>query len=154
MTMGLAELQQQPKGEPRGKRQLHAVVLPYPAKGHSIPLLHFAKRLHSMDVVVTFVNTFNHLSKEHFRTLDGLGGSSMRVVPLGVTPPEGEGHQSLPYVEHVNELVTDAEVMVAELFAKNEDAPPACIISDMFLGWTQVSSFSCHFCNRFAMKSS
>lgn len=140
--MAIPELQHQPMEELRSKRQLHAVVLPYPAKGHSIPLLHFAKRLHSMDVVVTFVNTFNHLSREHFGTLDGLDDSSMRVVPLGVSPPEGEGSGSLPYVEHVHELVTDAEVMVAELFAANEGAPPACIVSDMFLGWTQVSRFA------------
>lgn len=140
MTIAFAELPQQAK-EVERKRKLHAVVLPYPAKGHSIPLLHFAKRLHSMDVVVTFVNTFSHLSTEHFRTLDGLDSSSMRVVPLGVTPPEGEGSGSLPYVKRVNELVSDAEVMVAKLFSENEDAPPACIISDMFLGWTQVSSF-------------
>lgn len=100
MTMALTELQQQAKKEPRSKGgKLHVVVLPYPAKGHSIPLLHFAKRLHSMDVVVTFVNTFSHLSRAHFRTLDVLESSTMRVVPLGVPPPEGEGTGNLPYVD-------------------------------------------------------
>lgn len=130
--MGAAEL-----GERKPK--LHVVVLPYPAKGHSIPFLHFAKRLHSMDVVVTFVNTFNHLSKEHFRTLDGLQDSgTMRVVPLGVTPKD-EGAGSLPYVEYVNDLVPDGELLMTQLLSEYPDAPPSCIVSDMFMGWTNVS---------------
>jgi len=138
MTVSLAELRQRRKAS---SRPLHVVVLPYPAKGHSIPLLHFAKRLHGMGVVVTFVNTFSHLSREHFRTLDGLDISAIRVVPLGVPPAEGEGEGGLPYAKHVNGLVPEAEAMVAELFAgKDEDDAPApdCIVSDMFLGWTQV----------------
>lgn len=140
MTVSLAELRQRRKAA--SPRPLHVVVLPYPAKGHSIPLLHFAKRLHGMGVVVTFVNTFSHLAREHFRTLDGLDISAIRVVPLGVPPAEGEGEGGLPYAKHVNGLVSEAEAMVAELFAGKDDdsdAPaPDCIVSDMFLGWTQI----------------
>lgn len=121
-----------------GKEKLHMVVLPYPAKGHSIPLLHFAKRLHSLGITVTFFNTFNHMTDEHFRTLDGLD-SSMRVVSLGTTPQEGEGKGSLPYVNHVNDLVGETEDLMQKLIVENPSAPPASIISDMFLGWTQAS---------------
>lgn len=136
MTITLVE---QPWEQSCIEKLLHVVVLPYPAKGHSIPLLHFAKRLHSMGVMVTFVNTFSHLAREHFRTLEGLDRSTMRVVPLGVPPREGEGTSSLPFIHHVNELVADSELLVEGLFSQPGDAPPACIVSDMFLGWTQVS---------------
>lgn len=136
MTVARRE-QRQVDGMRKGR--LHVVVLPYPAKGHSIPLLHFAKQLHSMGVFVTFVNTFNHLSNEHFRSIYGANedDNPMQVVPLGVTPPEGEGHTSLPYVNHVNTLVPETKILMTTLFARHEDAPPSCIVSDMFLGWTQ-----------------
>ncbi|KAG0606959.1 hypothetical protein M758_9G182500 [Ceratodon purpureus] len=123
--------------EPCKSKRLHAVLLPYPAKGHSIPLLHLAKRLHSMGVVVTFANTYNHLSEEDLRSCDGLH-SAIRVVLLGVPSPEWVGLESLPYSEHMEELVPEAERLVEELFTRHEDAPPACIISDMFLGCFQA----------------
>lgn len=81
--------------EPCKPKQLHAVLLPYPANGHSIPLLHLPKRLQSIGVVVTFANTYNHLFKEHFRTLDGLD-STIRAVSLGVPSPDWVGLESLP----------------------------------------------------------
>lgn len=93
-----------------------------------------------MGMVITFANTYNHLSKEHFRTLDGLD-SSIRVVPLGVPSPEWAELESLPYAEHVHELVPEVELLVEKLFARQADAPPACIISDMFLGCFQVIDF-------------
>lgn len=119
------------------KQRLHAVVLPYPARGHSIPLLHFAKRLHAMGVTVTFVNVFNHLSKEVFRSLEGLDLTALRVVPLGDCSLE-PGGGSLPYIRHTESLEPEAELLLESLFAQDPESPPACIISDMFLGWTQV----------------
>jgi hypothetical protein len=113
-----------------GKSQrLHAVVLPYPAKGHSIPLLHFAERLDAMGVTVTFVNAFNHLSEEVFRSLIGLEHASMRVVALGDSSVQ-PGGGTLPYLRHVESLEAEAELLLESLFD--------CIVTDMFLGWTQV----------------
>ena len=119
------------------KERLHAVVLPYPARGHSIPLLHFAERLHAMGVTVTFVNAFNHLSEEVFRSLKGLEHTSMRVVPLGDSSVQ-PGSGTLPYLMHVESLEPEAELLLESLFAQDPECPPDCIVSDMFLGWTQV----------------
>jgi hypothetical protein len=122
MTVSLAELLQQKKEAAR--KRLHVVVLPFPAKGHSIPLLQFSSRLHSMGVVVTFVNTFSHLSKEHFRTIEALVDiRGIRVMPLGVLPAEGEGRGGLPCAAHVKRLVPDAEVLLAELFFREGRRP-------------------------------
>lgn len=118
-------------------QRLHAVVLPYPAKGHSIPLLHFAERLRAMGVTVTFVNVFNHLSEEVFRSLKGVEHTSMRVVPLGDSSVQ-PGGGSLPYVKHIESMEPEAELLLESLFAQDPELPPDCIVSDMFLGWTQV----------------
>jgi hydroquinone glucosyltransferase len=142
---------------------LHAIILPYPARGHSIPLLHFAKHLHSLGVTVTYVNVFNHLSKDVFDMLDinateeadGEEGKddqdhsngnrskssrrSIRVVQLGVPPVQTKAVKNLPYVREVDTLVEATEEMMEKLFAENRAAPPACLVSDMFLGWTQAS---------------
>jgi hydroquinone glucosyltransferase len=143
---------------------LHAIILPYPARGHSIPLLHFAKHLHSLGVTVTYVNVFNHLSKDVFDMLDvnateeeeeeeeekddqdhsnrnrsKSSRRSIRVVQLGVPPVQTKAVKNLPYVREVDTLVEATEEMMEKLFAENEAAPPACLVSDMFLGWTQAS---------------
>ncbi|CAK9213508.1 unnamed protein product [Sphagnum troendelagicum] len=140
---------------------LHVIILPYPARGHSIPLLHFAKHLHSLGVTVTYVNVFNHLSKDVFDTVDINATEeeeeeekvdqdhsnrnrsksrrrSIRVVQLGVPPVQTKAVRSLPYVREVGTLVEATEEMMEKLFAENQAAPPACLVSDMFLGWTQL----------------
>ncbi len=143
---------------------LHAIILPYPARGHSIPLLHFAKHLHSLGVTVTYVNVFNHLSNDVFDMLDinateedeeekddqdhsnrnrsKSSGRSIRVVQLGVPPVHTKAVKNLPYVREVDTLVEATEEMMEKLFAENQAAPPACLVSDMFLGWTQASKKS------------
>jgi hypothetical protein len=146
---------------------LHAIILPYPARGHSIPLLHFAKHLHSLGVTVTYVNVFNHLSKDVFDMLDinateeaddeeeeeeekddqdhsngnrsKSSRRSIRVVQLGVPPVQTKAVKNLPYVREVDTLVEATDEMMEKLFAENQAAPPACLVSDMFLGWTQAS---------------
>ncbi|CAN5963980.1 unnamed protein product, partial [Sphagnum jensenii] len=143
---------------------LHVIILPYPARGHSIPLLHFAKHLHSLGVTVTYVNVFNHLSKDVFDMVDINATEeeeeeeeeekvdqdhsnrnrsksrrrSIRVVQLGVPPVQTKPVRSLPYVREVDTLVEATEEMMEKLFAENQAAPPACLVSDMFLGWTQL----------------
>lgn len=127
-----------------GKSQrLHAVVLPYPARGHSIPLLHFAERLQAMGVAVTFVNAFNDLSEEVFRSLKGLQHASMRVVPLGDSSVQ-PGGAWLPYLMHTESLQPEAELLLESLFAQDPECPPDCIVTDMFLGWTQVINLTRH----------
>jgi hydroquinone glucosyltransferase len=153
----LEEEQQDLNGQYSTDRALlHAIILPYPARGHSIPLLHFAKHLHSLGVTVTYVNVFNHLSKDVFDMLDvnateeeekddqdhsnrNRSRRSIRVVQLGVPPVQAKAVKSLPYVREVDTLVEATEEMMEKLFAENEAAPPACLVSDMFLGWTQAS---------------
>ncbi|CAM6016420.1 unnamed protein product, partial [Sphagnum balticum] len=111
---------------------LHTIILPYPARGHSIPLLHFAKHLHSLGVTVTYVNDHSNGngSKSSRR--------SIRVVQLGVPPVQTKAVKNLPYVREVDTLVEATEEMMEKLFAENQAAPPACLVSDMFLGWTQL----------------
>ncbi|XP_015697218.1 UDP-glycosyltransferase 83A1-like [Oryza brachyantha] len=81
----------------------HALVVPFPAQGHVIPLMEVAHALADRGVAVTFVNTeFNHArvvaamssspvpSKTEFNTRNGSSGRMIRLVavPDGMGPDE------------------------------------------------------------------
>ncbi|ONK60282.1 uncharacterized protein A4U43_C08F16480 [Asparagus officinalis] len=69
----------------------HALMLPFPAQGHVIPLMELAHRLVERGFKITFINTeFNHnralaaLSK----TGDDMDGIHLVTVPDGLEPDE------------------------------------------------------------------
>ena len=61
--------------------QPHVVIMPYPSKGHSIPILHFARKLSALGVTITFVNSYEHIKPKDFLSIEGL--DKLRVMKIG-----------------------------------------------------------------------
>lgn len=116
--------------------QPHVVILPFPAKGHSIPVLHFARQLSALGVTITFVNAFDHIEPKDFKQVEGL--DKLRVVGLGGLPQPGDEIGPLPMIPASERITQDFEDLLQELRSTPGLAPPVCILCDMFLGWTQV----------------
>lgn len=114
----------------------HAVIFPFPAKGHSIPVLHFARQLSALGVTVTFVNAFDHIEPKDFKAVEGL--DKIRVVGLGGLPQPGDELGPLPMIPASERITKDFEHLLEHLHSTPDLAPPSCILCDMFLGWTQV----------------
>lgn len=113
---------------------LHAVIIPYPLEGHNLPAVQLARKLAGCGIEVTFANVFECLAQEHFEILHS---DSIRTVNLGLATDPGPG--PLPYFKVVESLEGEAEKLLEKLSNENVASPPTCLISDIFLGWTQVS---------------
>ncbi|KAL5758938.1 hypothetical protein ACOSP7_021549 [Xanthoceras sorbifolium] len=79
----------------------HAICIPYPAQGHIIPLLQFAKLLHSKGFHITFVNSeFNHRRLLRSKGPDCLKGLpddfQLETIPDGLPPSDRDATQDLP----------------------------------------------------------
>ncbi|KAL1534345.1 7-deoxyloganetin glucosyltransferase [Salvia divinorum] len=78
----------------------HVVCIPYPAQGHIVPVLRFAKILHSRGFFVTFVNTeFNHNRLVRARgpeSVVGLEGFQFRTIPDGLPASDKDATQDIP----------------------------------------------------------
>lgn len=67
-----SEVLESGKEEIKDMGRPHAVVIPFPAQGHVIPLMQLSKRLANHGVKITFVNTeYNHM-----RVLNAMGDTS------------------------------------------------------------------------------
>nr|KAF0901985.1 hypothetical protein E2562_011814 [Oryza meyeriana var. granulata] len=121
----------------------HVVVFPFMAKGHMIPLLHFATALaahHGDELRVTLVTTPANLAFARRR----LPPSSVRVVtiPFPAHPdlPAGvESTSALPSPSLFPAFLR-ATALLREPFAAflaSLPSPPLVLVSDFFLGFTQ-----------------
>ncbi|XP_051150688.1 UDP-glycosyltransferase 89B2 [Andrographis paniculata] len=120
---------------------VHVLVFPYPAQGHMIPLLDFTHHLAArcgvaVTVVVTPQNLrqLNPLLAAHPRSVTAL------VLPFPAHPaiPAGvENTVDLPAggFRHMMVALEGLRHPIADWF-RTHPSPPAAIISDMFLGWT------------------
>uniref|UniRef100_J3MBY6 Glycosyltransferase N-terminal domain-containing protein n=1 Tax=Oryza brachyantha TaxID=4533 RepID=J3MBY6_ORYBR len=124
----------------------HVVVFPFMAKGHTIPLLHFAAALaahHGGQLRVTLVTTPANLPFVR-RRLPESSSSSVRVVSIPFP-----AHPELPAgVESTDALPSHslfpaflrATALLREPFAAflaSLPSPPLVLVSDFFLGFTQ-----------------
>ncbi|KAL5200429.1 hypothetical protein ABZP36_021632 [Zizania latifolia] len=119
----------------------HVVVFPFMAKGHMIPLFHFAAALaaHHGDIRVTLVTTPANLAFAR----RGLPASvRVVVIPFPVHPqlPAGvESTDALPS-HAVFPAFLRATALLREPFAEflaSLPSPPLVLVSDFFLGFTQ-----------------
>lgn len=118
--------------------------MPYPSVGHSAPFVQFAKHLARAGVAVSFmapdaeISSFTHL-------LIGDAALEARhnitVVPFAF--PIHQEEMDVVYFFSIRDWMQANAEKFHEIIACLDDAaagPPVCIISDMFLGFTQVSS--------------
>ncbi|KAK1292280.1 UDP-glycosyltransferase 83A1 [Acorus calamus] len=123
---------------PRPSPLPHAVVLPYPAQGHVIPLMELSHRLVDSGFSVTFVNThFDHALVR--ASLPGLrpetGPLPLMSIPDGLDPGADRndlGRLTLALLErmrrHLEELIRAAS-------ADPDRGPVTCVIADQSMPW-------------------
>ncbi|KAK1317019.1 UDP-glycosyltransferase 83A1 [Acorus calamus] len=116
----------------------HAVVLPYPAQGHVIPLMELSHRLVDHGFSVTFVNThFDHARvwASHPGPRAETGPLRLVSIPDGLEPGADRndlGRLTLALLErmpgHLEELIRAAS-------AEPERGPVTCVIADQSMPW-------------------
>lgn len=109
---------------------LHVLVIPYPARGHNLASIQLARKFVRYGVRITMANIFSNLSQD---LLEICKTEEIQVVNLGVRPAH-PGHANLPYLSDVESVQGEAEQLLASL----QSPAVTCILSDIFLGWTQV----------------
>ncbi|OAY54661.1 hypothetical protein MANES_03G092400v8 [Manihot esculenta] len=117
----------------------HILVFPYPAQGHTLPLLDLTHQLSLRNLTITIITTPKNLP-----TLSPLLSSHPQIHTLVLPLPP---HPLLPAgVENVKELGNAGNLPIIGALSKLYDPivqwfrshpnPPVSLISDFFLGWT------------------
>ncbi|XP_024399644.1 UDP-glycosyltransferase 76C1 [Physcomitrium patens] len=116
------------------KSGCHLLVIPYPARGHNLATLQLARMFLPYGVRITVGNIFDNMAQDF---LDICRAEDMTVVNLGVRPADHPVNTNLPYFDVVKRVQGETEQLVERLNADTESPPLTCILSDIFLGWTQ-----------------
>uniref|UniRef100_A0A7N0ZUF8 Uncharacterized protein n=1 Tax=Kalanchoe fedtschenkoi TaxID=63787 RepID=A0A7N0ZUF8_KALFE len=112
----------------------HLLLYPFPAAGHVIPMLDFARILLLRGFTVTLLVTPPNFSLLH--PLLSLFPSSFHSLLLHPPPP----HQQLRLTSKLIAL-RELDPHIRDWF-RSHPSPPLAIISDFFLGWTQPLALS------------
>lgn len=121
------------------------VIFPFMAKGHTIPLIHWAIALSTAGIRVTFITTtanapFLRLSLPIHRHPD----VHLIVLPFPHSPPLPSGCESTDTLPSFDlfPLFLGATTLLRQPFDAvlnrlvGSDTPPLCLVSDFFFGWT------------------
>ncbi|XP_047177904.1 UDP-glycosyltransferase 89B2-like [Vigna umbellata] len=109
---------------------LHVLAYPFPASGHVIPLLDFAKVLLSRGVKVTVLVT----PKTH--PLVATNPSPL-LQTLLLPEPQLSNPNLKDLADLMNSMRHHHHPLIVD-WAKTQSTPPSAIISDYFLGWTHL----------------
>ncbi|KAF9681361.1 hypothetical protein SADUNF_Sadunf06G0217900 [Salix dunnii] len=124
----------------------HVVIFPFMAQGHTLPLLDLSKALSRQQIKVTIITTPSnaksiakyvpnhpdiHLNEILFPAVDGLPKGCENTSQL----PSMEFF--LPFLRATKQLRKPFEQVLETMIKSN--APPLCVISDFFLGFTLAS---------------
>jgi len=119
----------------------HVVIFPFMAKGHTLPLLHFAAALsaHHRDLRVTLLTT---PANRAFAA--GRLPPSVRLVelPFPSLPPGVESTDALP-CPSLYPAFLRATALLRDAFAgflASLPSPPLVLVSDFFLGFTRAAA--------------
>ncbi|XP_050222834.1 7-deoxyloganetin glucosyltransferase-like [Mercurialis annua] len=133
----------------------HVVCVPFPLQGHIIPMLKFAKLLHSKGFHVTFVNTeFNHdciLDSRGPNSLNGLPDFRFATIPL--QHPPSNSHTSLALNLHAlrqtcrKDFLSLFRHLVADLNNDGSNPRITCMLSDAILNYSLTLSEELHIPN-------
>ncbi|TVU30728.1 hypothetical protein EJB05_22363, partial [Eragrostis curvula] len=120
----------------------HALVIPYPAQGHVIPLLELAHALVDHGFAVTFANSeFNHdrvvavMSSSEKKNCDDagpLGRIRLAAVPDGMEPGEDRNNLVRLTVLMNEHMAPAVEQLI--LRSRAEERPITCMVTDYNLG--------------------
>ncbi|PKA56681.1 UDP-glycosyltransferase 83A1 [Apostasia shenzhenica] len=121
----------------------HALVLPYPAQGHVIPLMELSHLLLHRGFRVTFVNTeFNHrrmLATSNFagRSTVSSVGSKIRLVtiPDGLGPEEDRNDLARLTVALKRVMPGCLEEMIRSAGELAGDERFSCLVADLNMAW-------------------
>ncbi|CAN1320428.1 UDP-glycosyltransferase 90A1 [Linum perenne] len=124
----------------------HAVIFPFMAKGHVIPLLHFAHLLIRRQIHVTIITT--PANRSFVAEFLGGGHPSVSVVtipfPRGIhrdIPPGIESTDKLPSMSVFPAFMMSTKLMLRDFeLALGSCGPVDFLVSDGFLGWTLESA--------------
>ncbi|KAJ1278298.1 hypothetical protein BS78_04G069500 [Paspalum vaginatum] len=127
------------------RRLPHALVIPYPAQGHVIPLLELAHALVDRGFTVTFANSeFNHhrvVAAMKESSCNGGGGAALErirlvAVPDGMAPGEDRNNLvrlTVLMAEHMAPRVEDL-IRRSSSAAADEGGPITCMVADYNVG--------------------
>ncbi|XP_017224287.1 crocetin glucosyltransferase 3 [Daucus carota subsp. sativus] len=142
--------------ESMGNSQEHIVMIPFLAQGHIIPFMELAKKIQeTTDFTITLVNTPLNIQK-----LKSAQSSSCKIhfasLPFNPLdhnlPPNTETTEALPLTHVIalfhasTSLQLPFQELISELTSKH-GKPPLCIISDVFMGWTNQVAKLLHITN-------
>lgn len=142
--------------ERMGNTEEHIIMLPFLAQGHIIPFLELAKNIQERtEFSITLVNT--PLNIKNLK-LTQSNTSKIHLVSLPFNssdhdlPPNTETTEalSLPQVISLFYASTSLETSFKELISNitsEEGKAPLCIISDVFMGWTNEVAKSLNIIN-------
>ncbi|VVA30535.1 PREDICTED: 7-deoxyloganetin [Prunus dulcis] len=114
----------------------HAVCLPFPAQGHTSPMMKLAKLLHHRGFHITFVNSEHN----HKRMLKSQGPSPIHIsqdfcfeaIPDGLPPTDSDAMQDIPSLcdSTSKTCLGPFRNLLANLSLDKTLPPVTCIVSD------------------------
>jgi hypothetical protein len=145
----------------------HVVAFPFPAQGHIAPMVQLSKALASYGIAITFIIATPHLASVRALVEDSFEGHGKIQIICFDIPPQYVNTNMHTLIDLMFYLAKNKHEVFAEIVQKlmapqdvtafNHHQPspishsssstigsfwfssPVCIISDMLLGWTQVS---------------
>ncbi|KAL0919211.1 hypothetical protein M5K25_011294 [Dendrobium thyrsiflorum] len=112
----------------------HALILPYPAQGHVIPLMELSYCLIERGFRITFINTeFNHQRIFAGSMLDQakfIDGIHFLTIPDGL-----EAEEDRHNFGRLTTSLTTVMPKVLEEFMRNNVVEFTCFIADIFMAW-------------------
>ncbi|KAL6286857.1 hypothetical protein ACE6H2_011247 [Prunus campanulata] len=120
----------------------HAVIFPFMAQGHTIPLLDISKALSSRGLKVTVVTTPQNAPFICSKVSD-CSSISISVVPFPSVPDFPRGCENtanlpsmellVPFIAATKKMKRPFEALLKEMVENG--SRPICVISDFFLTW-------------------
>jgi UDP:flavonoid glycosyltransferase YjiC (YdhE family) len=124
----------------------HVVVFPFPASGHIAPFVPFARCIASHGVAITFLYPKHEYAR--VRELESFDArENVELVAFDVPLAGGLSFSSFDALKYfMYDNVAQFDAIVAQFMDRPrtiqyptpcDAGPPVCIVSDMFLGFTQ-----------------
>ncbi|GLJ08492.1 hypothetical protein SUGI_0089740 [Cryptomeria japonica] len=121
-----------------GMSGLHAVIVPFPAKGTINPVINLAQLLSSRGVFITFVNTeWSHMCMSKAAHNDEEPAFKFLTIPDGLPPDDGRLANLGEYIIAMENLGPVLEHHLLSSLADGKTPPITCIITENFMSCTQ-----------------